>query len=962
MNEQSTSDLISPRKPEPDIQLKPSFRDSWLGRSFFYLTTTGTGRYQLAFALLVVAAFAMRLWELSGRTMHYDEAIHLYYSWRLSNMEGYIHSPWMHGPFQIELVALFLRLLGDTDFVARLAYVCFGALLVALPFFFKAHLGRAGALITGLMLTLSPSLLYFSRFGRNDIIMAVLAASLFILLWRYIHNPRNRYLYLVSGALAIAFATKETAYIITLIFGALALLLAFPYSSLKRSVGPEPAPPDAEYPGAGNLPDSSGPESSTASRGAPFQGLPHGQARRIPAGLRLAQSLKRWSTAAVRSTLCNPAGGFLVLLITLTLPQWSAGVELLRSVALSLVDWTLGPTRATAIEDSLGITLVGREGVSQGIVGAPIWGSPFVQLPLETVPAWIPGTATFLLIGLCILAGWKLYSPWLRRWAAVLLPVASAYSMALFLARPIGAGLDQLFAVILLAGCIATFLYFRIPWKHSFVLLFFPLLTSLVYCTLFLPVVKVDAVLLKTLPDGIQVASSGNSVPLNFLIAGGILLVTAAASLALGLLWRGGVWLACAGIFYAIWATLFTTFFTNPAGLFSGIWQGMGYWIAQQEVARGNQPWYYYFVGMSVYEFLPTIFGIVAAIAFIRRRDRLGMALAFWAGINLLAYTIASEKMPWLLVNITLPFIFLAGKFLGEMVEKVRWPSVLSGARSTLTYLVLAVPTTVLAGLLFLGVALTDADLTPSLAEGGVLCGVVALALLAAWLLRTATGQERPPLIGLGLAIGLLVFTGWVAYQAAYTYDDSRMEILVYAQGSADLRDSHRELEEDQFELQDLTPQSPTVKVDYDVWYPFQWYVRHREKEGQLSFACFRDADGDGGCNAIDGNTEGQALLVASHHRGSKPGVLTSYEDLGPRRNLLWFPETYRRPGENRQDESILHEVRQDLAFFRDSAGSREQWNKILNYLVGRQMESDWFNSEYYTYLRREQAVGGAAN
>lgn len=276
MNEQSKLEVTLPGQREPNNHPKPTFRDSWLGRSFFHLTATGTGRYQLAFALLVLAAFAMRLWELGGRTMHYDEAIHLYYSWRLSNLEGYVHSPWMHGPFQIELVALFLRLLGDTDLFARLAYVCFGAFLVGLPFLFKDHLGKAGAFLTGLMLALSPSLLYFSRFGRNDIIMAVLAASLFMLLWQYIHNPRNRFLFLASGALAIAFATKETAYIVTVIFGALALLLAFPRSPFKRSVNPAPAQPDDHLPGAGDLPYSVGAEASRAACDDSVEGGPQG--------------------------------------------------------------------------------------------------------------------------------------------------------------------------------------------------------------------------------------------------------------------------------------------------------------------------------------------------------------------------------------------------------------------------------------------------------------------------------------------------------------------------------------------------------------------------------------------------------------------------------------------------------------------------------------------------------------
>ena len=81
------------------------------------------GRLELVFLGLVVLALGLRLWELDGRVMHYDEAIHLHYSWRLANLEPFIHSPWMHGPFQIELTALVMRILGDTDFTARLAYV-----------------------------------------------------------------------------------------------------------------------------------------------------------------------------------------------------------------------------------------------------------------------------------------------------------------------------------------------------------------------------------------------------------------------------------------------------------------------------------------------------------------------------------------------------------------------------------------------------------------------------------------------------------------------------------------------------------------------------------------------------------------------------------------------------------------------------------------------------------------------
>ena len=937
---------IEPEETTPEqagIRKTPDFRESWPGRAFGYFAGTQAGRYYAAFASLVLVALVLRLWELGGRTMHYDEAIHLYYSWRLSNFEGFVHSPWMHGPFQIELVALFLRLLGDTDFTARLAYVLFGALLVFLPYFLREHLGRAGALLTGLLLAVSPSLLYFSRFGRNDIIMAALAVALFALLWHYTQRPRNRYLYLAAALLAVAFASKETAYIITLIFGALAFLLAIPYSRIRLPFRPRREGVDLTVS-----------ESTSAEKvGAQTEG----ELAAAGSGRGWFTRLKGW----LDLNRLNPAAGFLVLLATLTLPQWSAGVELARDIAASLAGRLFGAEAAAGLEAGFGLTLAGREGIGQGIVGAPVWDAPFVQLPLDDFPLWLPGIFVFLIIALCIFAGWKLSQTWRQSAAAVCLPVVIAYAAALALLSPIGAGVDIILGVLLAGLCVVAFPYLQLPWRHSLFLLFLPALATMAYCLLFLPVLQVDALLVNILPEGIQVASDGNAVPLNFLVAGGILLTTGTVSLALGLWWRGGTWLICAAIFYGIWIALFTTFFTNPAGLFSGVWQGMGYWIAQQDVARGNQPWYYYLVGLSVYEFLPVIFGVIGAIVFVRRRDRFGMALAFWAGVNFLAYTIASEKMPWLLVNITLPFIFLAGKLLGELTERIDWRTTFNRENLHSPIILLAMPAIVLTGLAYGVIKVTNDSPELPLVGIGVLLGSAALALAGAWLVRRVGPLKGPAVAALGIAAALFGFTVWTALQAAYTYDDSRREILVYAQGGADLRDTFQELEQAVFERGDSTLLSAPVQVDYDVWYPFQWYVRHHLEEGTLRFSCFRDEGGAGGCAAIEQPPEAAAVLVAAHHRPAKSGALTGFSQAGPRRNLLWFPETYRRPGEDRQSEVLLEEVKEDLLFFRKAAADREKWNQALNYLLKREMEADWFNSEYYTYRRGQPADSGPA-
>ena len=826
------------------------------------------GWCELGFALLLPAALALRLWELTGRAMHYDEAIHLYYAWQLSNFEEYIHSPWMHGPFQIELTAGLLLLLGDNDFVARLGYALFGAALAGLPWLLRRPLGQSGALLTGIMLAVSPTLLYFSRFGRNDILMAFLTAALFILMWRYFRERRNRYLYLAAAALALMFATKETAYIITLVFGGIALLTALTALGLWVRDGDH---------------------------------------------YRLS-----WAAGA---------GGFLLLLITLTLPQWSAGFALFQ-------DW-------------LGLTLANRDGVVDGIVGAPQWAGPFVPLPLFAAPPWLHWLALLPFVGLWMGYAWKSFADWPRRWAGVGIPVAMADAGALALLRPVGGLADGIVTGSIAAVAVGALIYLRIPWKKGLLLLAAPFLMAAVYVALLLPVVQVAALLGAALPDGVRVAVEDNAVPVNFVAAGVILAATLLLSLLIGLRWKGGVWLVCAAIFYSIWTALYTTFYNNWAGLFSGSWQGMGYWIAQQEVARGNQPWYYYFVGLSVYELLPIIFGVIGAAVFLRRRDGFGIALTLWAGVNLLAYTIASEKMPWLLVNITLPFIFLAGKLLGEWVEQGEWRRLGQQGR----FLLLFLPPLAIVGFLYGLLAYTEEDAF-SLTHGTVLAGAALLLVASAWLIRRA-GKGGAAMAGLGLAALLLAFSGVAAGRAAYTYDDSNVEILVYAQGSADLTETYERLSHQVIKgLDPAVVAANPVAVDYDLWFPFQWYVRHWKAAEQLRFACFKEEE-SGGCQPPQADTQAAALLLTTAHRYRGGNMPPHYRQEGPKRNLLWFPESYRRPGENRPAEGPLTELSQDLAFFRDAATDRDLWRQALRYLLFRELSSDWFTAEYYGYWPR---------
>ena len=889
------------------------------------------GLYELAFAAVVLAALGLRLFELSGRTMHYDEAIHLHYAWRLANSASsllgwpwifgtdYVHSAWMHGPFQIEMTAVILQIFGDTDFTARLGYALFGTALVALPYFLRDHIGRQGAILAAVMLALSPVLLYFSRFGRNDIIMMFWAVALFTLMWRYLHGGRRLNLYVASAILALMFASKETAYLLVAIFGFIAFVAALPY---------------------------------------------------VLPWLRRSESLAREGT---------PVAVFL-LLFTLTLPQWSALIGMFQGL--------LGLTLANP--DPLTGNNVANFDGSAGMTGAPAWQGSVLPIPVVDMP-WILHAAVAV-AGLVILFWLVSRGPLNHGRVAGLVgaPLMSAFAFAWILFRPYS-GVDPESLALLAADwvifCIAlavavSFLFWsRFPIGRAALLVVLPAIAITIYSLLFTPVLNVPGLVDAILPSGVSPGETDMGVPVNYVVAAATLLLALAGSAALGIWWLGRHWLICAAIFYIIWTALYTTMFTNLSGIFTGFWQGMGYWIAQQDVARGNQPWYYYFVGMSVYEILPLVFGVAGIVYFFRRRDVLGLALALWAVLSLAAYTVATEKMPWLVVNITTPFVLVAAKYLGEMLERLEWPSMLArqgralngapppagsnwtrggtGGPTEIGTLVVFVVTPVIALIaVYLFLQLVDPARPFALEHWLLAASALAASFVAALIFRMAGKERAAPAAVLGLAALLLIFGAVGAFRAAYTYDDTNIEIMAYAQGSADIKETYLTLEQEVYPLAEgVRP----VKVDYDVWYPLQWYVRDHATDGRLNFQCFElTSEERPGCVVLpeslqeDGTfTFGNAaaLVVKDGHVGNDAAVREQYRRQGPFKELLWFPESYRRPDENREEEPMHSQLAKDFGFFRDSVSSREKWAEALNYVIFRELDTPWYRSEYYAYL-----------
>ncbi len=848
------------------------------------------GPLEWTFLLIALIAAALRLWELGGRTMHYDEAIHLHFAWKLTEGMGFQHSPWMHGPFQIEMVAAFIMLLGDTDFVARLPYPLFGVALVILPYFLRRELGEKGSVCAAVILTLSPSLLYFSRFGRNDILMVVWALLLLIFLWKYSQSSRARYLYGSAAVTALMLASKETAYFVILFMGLAALALGWRYL---------------------------------------------------------------WRVARRRAALADAGGaaGFFIMLATLTLPHAAAGIALLQ-----------GP---------LGLTLAAGDSGKSGETGAPAWEAPFISLPFWDAPLWLPLVAGLTLLGVSLAVArflWKVSSP--LGLAATVLAVACSVSAV----SVVSAGLLR--TLLPASGATGTYLDWAIGgvllllgggmawvapgalgrWRRIMPLLGLAALLTWLWLVAFgggfalvvdlLPGAAPATEPADLLPGVASATEPADArVAVNYLVPVLTLLLLFVIGAAVGIAWGGAVWLLCATVFYVIWTALYTTLFTNWQGVFTGAWQSLGYWLAQQEVARGNQPWYYYGVGLTVYELLAVVFGLAAIVWLIRRREPFGLVLAAWALVTLAIYTTAAEKMPWLLVNLTVPLALPAGMLLGRLLEGVRWPE--GYAQRWRTGLLFALPPlwTVMAVWTAWLAARGDAANLPTWL---VVLILLPMAVGIAWLMRRQPNSGK--VAALGIAGLLLAFGTAGALRATYTYDDSNPEILVYAQGSSDLVDSYHRLQKDALTGQER----PAAKIDYEMWYPLQWYVRNETKQEALQFATFCKADAESesdGCQKVAVDTGPTAYLAVSS-RAVEPEAAAPYHRDGPKRNLLWYPETYRRPGEARTETPFWQQLTADAIFFRDSAADPDKWRQAIEYVIARRQQSDWYTSEYYQYYK----------
>jgi uncharacterized protein (TIGR03663 family) len=714
-------------------------KNSWLDRPIFSIFPPLTGELAIFILIIVLAAFS-RLYDLGTRVMSHDENLHAYFSWLFAIGKGYQHTPLMHGPLQFHLLALAYQLIGDSDFTARFPHALASILTIVLLWKWRRYLGRAGTLVTAGLMLISPFMLYYGRYARNEAFIGVFFVLTLYAILRYFETGRNRYLILLTISTALHFTSKETAFIYTA--QALLFLAVFLIIHVFKVVWKKPA-------------------------------------------------------------LLN---AFIIFL--------SIGV-LLSGVALGLTIYNRVQIKTDASQTAAPIIPGGIPWNSISIAG---------KLPIISLLLILGGSAFILAAILLIVGyGWKNLC---RERSFNMLVLLSMFVLPQLAAFPAAAlGWNPLDYQFTWPGWNFTALWAQAPVRTA-----------------------------------------------------AVFVVLSLGSIVLGVLWDRKRWFIYAAIFWGIYTIFYTSIFTNWQGFFTGSIGSLGYWLQQQGVHRGDQPWYYYLlIQIPVYEFLPA-FGVCLAIYLRLRRKSPALLsaseatghiqgvkpnpaevkvlepaprwmtsssnegnyafplLLWWTISSLLAYTLAGEKMPWLTVHITLPMILISGWGLGQVIERVDW-HYFSKQRAGLITILLLILFTSVAGLLvtilgaqppFQGKTLKQLSSTGMF----ILLLIIAITSAGGSYYFTKGRRIHQDIIRIAVLVVfslMAVLTGRTAMRAAYIHPNDATEYLVYAHGAGGIQDVMEQINS----ISSQIAGEKQLKVAYDsnlplqgVSWSFKWYLR----------------------------------------------------------------------------------------------------------------------------------------
>ncbi|MFH1928344.1 MAG: hypothetical protein ABIK79_09295, partial [Chloroflexota bacterium] len=171
---------------------------------------------EVVFYLLIIAiAAALRFVRLDLWPLLSEELAHVLPPLQL--IKGNAPLPVDYSPLLFTTNFVTFLSLGPGDATARLLVALCGTILVALPYYLRATLGRIGSLATSLILAFSPTFLYFSRTSVGSMVVATCAMVFLTALLAYQRDASRRHLSGAVAALAVALLAGSEVYTLILV-------------------------------------------------------------------------------------------------------------------------------------------------------------------------------------------------------------------------------------------------------------------------------------------------------------------------------------------------------------------------------------------------------------------------------------------------------------------------------------------------------------------------------------------------------------------------------------------------------------------------------------------------------------------------------------------------------------------------------------------------------------------------
>ena len=171
--------------------------------------------FSVCFVTILIISLIARLYRLDERPLHHDESMLATLSWKLFEGKGYQYNflDGIHGPVLFYLNAVIFFIFGVSDYTTRLGQALCGTGLVALVYSFRQYVTKAGLLIGASLFGLSPTFLYYTRFGKHDPFLIFFCVIFIAFFLRYYFQRSNVDLYGAAASLSLFFCTKAHAWL-----------------------------------------------------------------------------------------------------------------------------------------------------------------------------------------------------------------------------------------------------------------------------------------------------------------------------------------------------------------------------------------------------------------------------------------------------------------------------------------------------------------------------------------------------------------------------------------------------------------------------------------------------------------------------------------------------------------------------------------------------------------------------